>query len=284
MTSVDLRVSDLTVGDIRTVVRQAGPPDAREAVVFCHGNPGPSDDWGGLIRRVGAFARAVAWDAPGFGRADKPAGFPHTVAVHASYLGATLDELGIVRAHLVMHDTGGLWGLEWAANNPARFASAVVINTGVLVGYRWHWLARVWQTPLLGELFMATTTRAGTRFVTRRTERRLSPARIDRIHDAFSDPATKRAILRMYRAGKRTAVAEWAANTAERLRPLDRPALVIWGTEDAYIPVRHAEFNRQAFPHAELSVVDGSGHWPFLDNPDRVADDVCRFLRPLLDQ
>jgi pimeloyl-ACP methyl ester carboxylesterase len=47
-----------------------------------------------------------------------------------------MDTVGIDRAHLVGHDFGGLWGLQWAATHPAQFVSAVLINTGVLLGWR----------------------------------------------------------------------------------------------------------------------------------------------------
>ncbi|MDT3397398.1 hypothetical protein RKE29_12190 [Streptomyces sp. B1866] len=70
-----MRTDRITVDGIGTVLRRAGPPDAAAAVVYLHGNPGPGADWDGV--------RAVAWDAPGFGRADKPDGFPHTVPAHA---------------------------------------------------------------------------------------------------------------------------------------------------------------------------------------------------------
>src|SRR5438045_1436924 len=82
--------------------------------------------WDGerLVGRVGACARAVALDMPGFGQADKPkTGFEYTVAGYAAHLGAALDELGITRAHLVLHDFGGPWGLAWAVDHPDTFAS-----------------------------------------------------------------------------------------------------------------------------------------------------------------
>jgi pimeloyl-ACP methyl ester carboxylesterase len=54
--------------------------------VFVHGNPGSSQDWARLVERTGRLARAVAWDHPGFGQADKPAGFHHTVQGYAAHL------------------------------------------------------------------------------------------------------------------------------------------------------------------------------------------------------
>ncbi len=70
-----VRHGELRVGEITTPLREAGPAGADEAVVFVHGNPGSSADWEPLMAAIGAHRRAVAWDAPGFGRARAPAGF-----------------------------------------------------------------------------------------------------------------------------------------------------------------------------------------------------------------
>ena len=142
---------------------RGGPARGREAVVFLHGNPGSGADWEPLLAAVGAGRRALAWDAPGFGRAARRPASSQTVDAHAAFIGRALDALGDRAALLVLHDFGGPWGLAWAAGDPERFAGAVLLGTGVLPGYRWHALARVWRTPLLGELFMATTTRRGFR-------------------------------------------------------------------------------------------------------------------------
>src|SRR4029450_5084505 len=63
----------LAVDGVRSPMLQAGPLHAERAVVFVHGNPGSSQDWARLVERTGALARAVAWDHPGFGQADKRA-------------------------------------------------------------------------------------------------------------------------------------------------------------------------------------------------------------------
>jgi pimeloyl-ACP methyl ester carboxylesterase len=80
-------------------------------------------------------------DMPGFGIADKPEDFDYSVPGYARHLAKLLTERGVRRAHLVMHDFGGPWGLAWAANNPQAVASVTCINTGVLSGHRWHYLA-----------------------------------------------------------------------------------------------------------------------------------------------
>ena len=61
-----------------------------------------------------------------------------------------------------------------------------------------------------------------------------------------------------------------------------RPALVIWGEQDPFIPSKHAQDQRQAFPDAEIHMFEDSGHWPFIDNPDRTRDLFVAFLQPRL--
>jgi pimeloyl-ACP methyl ester carboxylesterase len=63
------------------------------------------------------------------------------------------------------------------------------------------------------------------------------------------------------------------------MRELDPATLVVWGRHDPYLPVKHADAQRQAFPSAEVAVLDGSGHWPFADDRERVAELVVPFLR-----
>src|SRR5437764_6467229 len=146
---MSLATTEVVVDGFRSPVLHAGPEDHDEAVVFVHGNPGPKEDWSDLLERVGGFARAVAPDMPGYGAADKPRDFSYTVEGYAEHLAGVLDQLGVRRAHLVMHDFGGPWGLNWAVRLLFAFAGATEINTGVLLDHKWHSYARIRPPPPL---------------------------------------------------------------------------------------------------------------------------------------
>ena len=256
----------VSVNGVRSPVLQTGPRDRSEAVVFVHGNPGPAEDWRELLSQTGEFARAVAPDMPGYGGADKPREFRYTIEGYADHLAGVLDALEIRRAHLVLHDFGGPWGLAWAARNPEAFASATLINTGLLSDYKWHRYARIWRTPVVGELFQTLVGRENPR---------LSRDSIDRIYEAARTWPTKRAVLKLYRASP----VESMRGPIEELAALDRPALVVWGSEDAYLPWQLADRQRMGFPSARVQVLDGLGHWAFHEDPARVAELVIPFLR-----
>ena len=271
------RIRQLTAAGIRTPILESGPPEAEEAVVFVHGNPGSMEDFRELVLRVAPFARAVSVTMPGFGGAEKPRSFDVSIGGYARHLGAQLDALGVRRAHLVLHDLGGPWGLDWAVRHPDAFRSALLIGTGVLLGYRWHVLARIWQTPGLGEAFMATSSRRAFRVLVKRgQERPLPRAFVDRMYDEFDRP-TRRTVLRTYRAMRGSQ--RWSEEVTPRLRALDRPALVLWGLHDPYLPVDLADRQREAFPRARSVTLAHSAHWPFADDPDGFTSEVMPWLR-----
>jgi pimeloyl-ACP methyl ester carboxylesterase len=267
----------LLAGGTRTRLLQAGPAEASEAVVFIHGNPGSADDWVGLAdTAASAGKRAVAFDLPDFGETVAPPGFEYSAGGYAGFVGQALEELGVGRVHLVLHDFGGPIGLAWAAMNIDALASVTLIDTGLLPGYRWHSLARIWRTPVLGELFQATATRPAFRLLLNRKEPRGLPREfVERMYDQY-DRRTRKAVLALYRA------TDDPGGMSEALVQLfaarETPALVIWGEHDAYLPSSYAQRQREAFPSADVHVLPASGHWPFADAPDTVERLLAEFL------
>jgi pimeloyl-ACP methyl ester carboxylesterase len=276
MTATVDRTSVLA-GGTRTRLLQAGPAQASEAVVFLHGNPGSADDWEGMIAAAaGTGRRALAFDLPDFGETIAPAGFKHDVPSYAAFVGEALAALGVERVHLVLHDFGGPIGLAWTAANADRLVSITLIDIGILPGYRWHFLARVWRTPVLGGLLQMSATR-GTfrRLLTLNEPRGLPRDFIERMYDQY-DRRTRKAVLALYRA---TDDPGGNADEFSRLMaPRDLPALVVWGEHDAYLPAAYATRQREAFPSAEVHVLPASGHWPFADAPETVERLFVDFL------
>jgi len=262
---------------VRTRVIESGDRDADEAIVFLHGQPGSADDWADLMREAAPLGRVVAFDWPGWGEAERPSrdSWDFSAGALATFLAAVLAHLRIRKAHLVMHDIGGV-GLLWGAAHPDALASAVIIDTGVLIDFRWHPVARLMRAPILGDVLLPLVTRLTFRAFVRYYNpqpRALPREVVDRWWAGYSLP-TRRGMLAFYRATPEKAF--------ERLRApltsLDVPALVLWGRHDPAVPVEQAWRQRESFPSAEVVVLDDSGHWPYLDDPNRSAAAVIPFL------
>lgn len=274
--NVELRRGEVVSLGLRLPAIEVGPPEAEESVVFLHGHPGSSRDWEPLLERVGRLGRAVAFDLPGLGKAEKPAAWDYGVGAYGSVVAGAIQALGIKRAHLVMHDLGGGAGLVWAATHPDAFASAVIMATGVLIDYSWHPLAAAQRLPLLGPAMVRMTNERGFKIALQQMQRRsrgLPDWFVDRLWKDY-DLRSRRAMMRMYRASP----PDGFERLAPVFRELDRPALALWGDKDPFVPPRQAHLQRESFPSAEVVIVENSGHWPWIDNPEKAIPPIVAFL------
>ena len=62
------------------------------------------------------------------------------------------------------------------------------------------------------------------------------------------------------------------------LRRARVPALVVWGDQDRLVPVAHGWAYAQGLPQAQLAILPGTGHYPYLETPGHFADMVTTFL------
>ena len=268
----------ITVEGLSTSVLVGGSDAADEAVVFVHGNPDTGSDWMPLMIRVAEFARVIAPDLPGFGAADPRRDSDYSVSSYGRFVHGVIEHYGIRRVHVVGHDFGGPFAASWAADHPDRVASVTFLNTGVLVGYTWHRMARLWQTPVVGELMMAASTRRVSEKMLARDNPGLALPWVEEIVGHLLPAKTRRAVLRLYRSVRPGEMALLAA----RLHQHDHDALVVFGDADAYIPVEQAYRQRDVFPRAEIHLLPGIGHWCWLERTDDVADRLIPFLNARL--
>lgn len=293
-----------TIGTTPVFWREAPVADGIATPLYLHGVPSNSDDWLAPLAHHGVRPRWKRWwraqrstdewleppayatgflertgglapDLPGFGRSGKAGNLDYTIEGYADFIERFLELVSVERVSLVVHDWGSV-GLAFALRHPERIERLVIIDAiPFLPGYRWHRTARIWRTPVLGELAMGATTRAVMRFSTREARPGREPlpeAWLDTVLDHF-DEGTQRAILRLYRSSPSDVLAAAGAN----LGTLTMPALVVWGQADPYIPARFASAFARALPHAELLELTDAGHWPWFDRPE-VIGTVVDFL------
>ena len=272
-----VRRRELRVGEIRTPLREAGPPDAREAVVFLHGNPGSSADWEPLLAATGRRWRAVAWDAPGFGHAAAPAEF-------------RADRRGTRASSSAARSTRS--GSSAPISSPTTSA-----GPGACVGGR--------RARPLRQRGAARHRRAARLPLARARAALAHPARRRAAHGRHDPPRlSARCCGAATRAGCRgrsstacttTSTATpgapcssctapsptWpppASGSPRRCARSTGPRSCSGAATTPTSPSPIAERQRAAFPHAEIRVLERSGHWPFVDDPATVTAALTGFL------
>jgi pimeloyl-ACP methyl ester carboxylesterase len=251
----------LSVLGVETAVFESGSgPD----VLFLHGNPDTHHAWSPVIERLAPKHRCIAPDLPGYGESRAPADFDFSIAHQGEWVRALVSALGLSRVHLVVHDVGGPYGLSFAAQHPKMVRSLTIFNTLFSPDVPWHFWARVWRTPIVGELTM----KFGSRALFVREMLKGSP----KLGRAYAEeawwrytPETRRQVLRWYRAmNLSTVLAGWDVRLRDAIQ--DIPRRVVWGERDIYIPSWVAD--RFGAP---VHRVADCGHWPMLESPDEAA-------------
>ena len=67
---------------------------------------------------------------------------------------------------------------------------------------------------------------------------------------------------------------------SEEIAGIEVPLMSLQGSEDAYGLPSQLESIGKAIPHAETEMIDGLGHFPQLEDPDRIVERIQRFLSP----
>lgn len=211
-------------------------------VVCLHGVPASSFLYRKMLHELSERRlRGIAFDFPGLGFADRPAGFDYTFTGLGEWTAAAVDALGLQRFHLVIHDIGGPIGFELVAAQPERVLSLTILNT-ILVGidgFRKPWVMRPFESPILGPLYLATLNRfMFTRLmylqgVQDRTQ--CSPEEAAVYVDLLKRSDGGSAFLKIMRSFETTRAKEDLYVNA--VEALDAPVQFIWGEFDSALTV-----------------------------------------------
>jgi pimeloyl-ACP methyl ester carboxylesterase len=243
-----------------------------QPIVFLHGNPDSALLWAPIAESLATSHRCIIPDLPGYGHSSVTPGFDFSLNglanfVEALYLALRLD----VPVHLVGHDFGGIAGAAWMAAHSSRVRSFTVCNAVFSAAYRWHYWARIWRTPLLGELSMVAMNRLVFGLELRRGSRKLTREQIDSTY-AMITPSVKDTVLQLYRAVRQTSFIGWEERYQQAAKEV--PVMALWGEGDPYIPASFA----QTFGAQRVVTFPGAGHWLPAVEPALVVQELRSFI------
>ena len=246
---------------LRVHVRGRGP-----ALVFFHGPWGLT--WGGFLDALAQRFTVYAPEHPG-----TAAGEPDAIQ-HVDHLwdlvlcyDELLAQLGLREVSLVGHSFGAMVACEVAALQPARVQRLVLIDP---IG--------LWrdETPVVNWMLLAPAD---------------IPAHV------FKDPdgAAAKALFALPEDPEGAALARtrlsWAMGATgkfiwpipdkglkKRIHRVKAPTLVVWGKEDRLVPPVYADEFTSRIPGARAQTVEGAGHAPHLEQPEKVARMVADFV------
>ena len=261
-----VRHKRIQLGEVDCFYREAGPPDA-PVVLLPHGYPCSSYEFRNLMPLLADRWRLLAPDFPGSGYTSDPPSFPHDFDGYADFLERFIEALGAHRFALYLHDFGSQIGLRLAIRRPERIAALVIQNGDVYedqFGPKYAPLKAYFENPTpegraqLGEAVSLEGYRDEFLNAVRPDLADLIPPDLWTLHWALTTRERCEIAVQVI-AGLKGNLA-WFPRYQAYLREHRPPTLIIWGTQDGYMPEGAARAYLRDLPDAEIHLLDG-GHW-----------------------
>jgi pimeloyl-ACP methyl ester carboxylesterase len=255
-----------------------GEQGDRRPIVFVHGLSGQWQNWLENIPRFAEQRRVVALDLPGFGVSPKPQE-QISIGYYGRVVAELCDRLELAPAVLVGNSMGGYVAAEVAIAHPETVERLMLVSAA---GISQSELS-VDQVLRVGKLF-ALTTRAST------AQRRRHMARPALRHWILSlvirhptrlrpDIAFEGLVKGANKPGFIDALGACIDyDFRDRLPEIACPTLVVWGEDDAIIPVRDADKYVELIPGARKTIFEDTGHVAMVERPVTFNDELEQFL------
>ncbi len=244
-------------------------------LLLLHGTGATLHTWEGWTAVLRDSFEVISVTLPAFGLTGPRPDEDYTIGAYVDFVEAFARELNLDTFHLAGNSLGGLIAWEYALAYPGRVQKLVLLNASGWPREKEMPLAmRLARKPVFKQLLQRITPKA----LFRKSLREVY-ANPDRI----SDTLVERYFQLFLREGNRRAYVQRLNQPRQpdptQLSRLTAPTLILWGEQDAWIPVADAYRFNDILPNSQLLIYPDAGHVPMEEWPVRTAQDVRGFLR-----
>ena len=254
-----------TVGGHQIRYLESG--SSKKTLVLVHGLGASADRWARVNPLFAKTFRVVAPDLIGFGHSDKPS-LDYTLEFFSDFLGDFFTHTGISNPYLIGSSMGGQIAAVYAISNPKKIEKMVLVSPA-------GFMAK--STAALDAYVMAALYPNGDLAAKAFDMMDNSGIPVDRaVADDFvsrmKQPNAKFAFMSTLLGLQNSKL------TRSGLETISAPTMLVWGTNDPVIPIQHADDFTSSIPNCRFLSMDGSGHTPYVHNPEAFVKHVLEFF------
>jgi len=262
--------------------RELGSDSAQPPIVIVHGGPGMSSQtFKNSFDFLSAERRVIYYDQRGSGSSQiKPDPANYTIEQLVDELEALRREvIGADQVILVGHSAGGALVQRYALAYPEHVAKMVLIcsvppNNGVRFAGPWLDAVLAGMNVLAGNIPPASPEEADARFQALGYQ-----SAIQRLSDPNQQALLQDTGYTSFVTNREVTRSTMGGDFDPALRQLTVETLLIYGAADsAYTGVDVMTHLDDLLPNATLVRFDRSGHWPYLEEPEKFQQVLAEFL------
>lgn len=251
-----------------------------ETILFVHGTPSWSFDYRNIIKKLKENYRCIAIDHIGFGLSDKSEHYDYSTQNHSKTLEKFVLEKQLDNITLVVHDFGGVIGLNFAIQHPKKIKRMVILNS-------WLWssktdpefikLSKLLKSPLLPFLYRYLN--FSPKFILPKSfgENKLSKRLLKQYTRPFADKTQRNGALGFARSLLNDQ--DWFQKLWDKRQAIsNKPTLFIWGMKDPVIKPHYLNKFESGFTNSKTIKLETCGHFPQEEQREMVTNSILNFL------
>jgi len=252
-------------------------------IILMHGFPDSLHLYDRLAPLLTAQRQVVSFDFLGWGNSDKPQNHIYDVASMRADLEAVIAHFKFDKFVLVVHDSSGHPGIDYALDNPTRVAELVLLNTFYAPS------DSLVPPPAIRRFSTPGIARDLLVFGTGLSDARWQSGYLEQVGQFFDDDKMREKYLPIFAhqamkirtafIGLNHVLREEIMARQDRLdelRQLSVPTKIIFGAEDPFLNTKVAREFDNYLPNSQLLLVKGAAHYVQLDKPQTVANFILK--------
>lgn len=254
-----------------------------EPVIMLHGNPTWSFYYRNVIIGLRDDFRAIALDHIGCGLSTKPQRYEYTLEQHIRNLETFVDQLGLERFHLIVHDWGGAIGMGYATRHPERVGQIVITNTAAFCYPKLSKRIAFIKLPIIRQVLIRGFNAFPVLSTYMSVERKLPPKVETGLLHPYNNWKNRIAVERFVKDIPMTprhpsyATLKGIEDKLQLLK--DHKMLICWASEDFCFHRGILHKWMELFPKAKARRFIQTGHYLFEDAKDETVRRIHRFLK-----
>jgi pimeloyl-ACP methyl ester carboxylesterase len=260
------RVDALGIG---TNFHHAGEIGSK-SLILLHGMSTSGDSFRELMYGLSDDHYLVAPDIPGFGLSDNTE--PYSLDHLVEWLASFIDQLDLNPVYLLGHSFGGILASAYTLSYPEDIRKLILLSPALLVGQMIPPFAR-----RMGESRVVTGAGVALSRLMLERQIRIQFHEPDRMDASIWD--RRRADYSRARASAAAVSAVASVDLTPRLAEINKPTLVVWGSDDPVLAVSHAHQLEEFIGGVQIQLIDNCGHVPMIEKKDEMVRISREFMR-----
>lgn len=251
-----------------------------DPILCLHGMGGSTFSWRHFIAPFSRNNKLILVDFKGCGKSPKPRDTRYSIHDHANSIYQIIIEEDLTNLTLVGNSLGGavalILAIRLAKETPGRLAKLILIASGgdkKFLPSHLKLIRGFFGTPIMH----LSPSKFAARMVLRycyHDKTKTTREQVEAYSEALAHAGGRHALLQT----ARQCIPEDVDEIAAEVNKITVPTLLLWGRQDAVMPLAVGELLHAAIPNSTLEVIEECGHIPQEEKPEETIALISKFL------